>query len=113
MHIFQRRVVTSIAAVALAAFAAAGAIAQTPAAPGAAAKHTCESPGDYPGRMASDNQKRAWQKSVNAYLDCLKKFVADTQAVADPYIKAANAAIEEYNSATKKFNDQIKAANPD
>jgi hypothetical protein len=112
MTLVQRRAVSSIAAVVFSAVAAA-AIAQAPAAPGASTKHQCESPGDYPGRMASDNQKRSWQKGVNAYLDCLKKFVADTQALADPYIKAANAAIEEYNSATKKFNDQIKAANPD
>ena len=112
MTFLQRPVVISIAAVAFCAVAVTSG-AQTPAAPPAAIKSTCENPGTFPGRLASDNQKRVWQKNVNGYLDCLKKFIADQQAVADPYLKAANAAIEEYNSAAKKFNEQIKEAGQD
>jgi len=84
--------------------------AQQPAAP----KHTCTKPGEHPGRLASDTQQRLWTRNVNAYLECLKKFVADEQAIAKPlieqskpHIDAANAAIDEYNSSSKDFREQL------
>jgi len=82
--------------------------AQTPAAE--PPKHNCERPGDFPGRLASTEKLRGWQKNYVAYTDCLKKFISDQQALAEPHIKAGNAAIQEYNNATKEFNAAIDAA---
>ena len=67
-------------------------------------------PGEYPGNLASDNQKRQWQKDYVAYIDCLKKFVEEQQALAEPHVKAANAAIGEYNAGVKAYNDEIQKA---
>lgn len=113
------RVVPAIAAVAFTAVAA-SAMAQTtaPAAPAASTaspaavpKPECGAkPGEYPGNLASDNVKRAWQKDFVAYIDCLKKFVEEQQALAEPHVKAANAAINEYNAGVKAYNDEIQKA---
>jgi hypothetical protein len=107
-----------VAAIAFAGVAA-QAGAQTATAPATAApassapipKPECGAkPGDYPGNLASDNQKRAWQKEYVAYIDCLKKFVEEQQALAEPHVKAANAAINEYNAGVKAYNDEIQKA---
>ena len=71
-------------------------------------KHTCVRPGDLPGSLASDTQRKAWQKDYATYSDCLKKFINDQRALAEPHNKASNAAIDEYNGAVKYFNDQIE-----
>ena len=100
-----------------AAFAAAafviGAQAQTsaPAAAGGAniPKPTCQKPGDVPSpNMASDNQRRAWQRDYAAWGECMKKFITEQQAAAEPYNKAANAAIDDYNSTVKLLNEQVE-----
>src|SRR5215813_4897693 len=95
-------------------FAASAAVAQQPAPPAGGEapppKHTCTKPGDYPGNLASENQRRAWQKDYVAYTDCLKKFISDQKAIADPHIKAYNAAIEEYNEGVRAFNEQVEKA---
>lgn len=82
-------------------------LAQTAAAP---PKHNCARPEEFPGRLASDLKLRSWQRAYLAYTDCLKQFIAEQQAIAEPHIKAGNAAIAEYNSATKEFNAAIEAA---
>jgi len=69
-----------------------------------------DKPGEYPGNLASDNQKRNWQKEYVAYIDCLKKFIEDQQALAEPHIKASNAAINEYNAGVKAYNEQVQKA---
>jgi hypothetical protein len=96
------------------------ALAQTPApaaAPTAVAKPNCQSPGDHPGRLASDNQQRSWARDARAYLDCLKKFIEEQKALAvplieraKPYQDAANAAIEVHNKAQLDFIEQQKKA---
>jgi hypothetical protein len=86
---------------------------QAPAPPAAAAplpKHGCTKPGEYPGNLASDAQRRTWQKDFVAYIDCLKKFVEEQQALAKPHVDAANAAINEYNAGVKDYNEQIEKA---
>ena len=107
-----------VAAIAFAGVAA-QAGAQTATAPATAApassapipKPECGAkPGDYPGNLASDNQKRVWQKEYVAYIDCLKKFVEEQQALAEPHVKAANAAINEYNAGVKDYNEQVEKA---
>lgn len=97
---------------------AAVALAQQPAVPPPAAaappaptpKHACVKPGEYPGNLASDNQRRTWQKSYVEYVDCLKKFVTEQQALAEPHVKASNEAINEYNAGVKEYNAQIEKA---
>jgi hypothetical protein len=109
------RVAQAIAATAFAAFAVTG-IAQQPAAPAAPSsapvpQHNCGKPSDYPGNLASDNQRRTWQKDYVAYIDCVKKFIEEQQALAEPHVKASNAAINEYNAAVKSYNETVQKAN--
>ena len=75
-------------------------------------KHSCEAPGEYPMKIASDATKRSWTRAANAYLECLKKFIKDQEALAKPYVDAAkvhldagNAAIAEHNQAVKTFTE--------
>jgi len=85
----------------------------TPAPAAAAApvpKHSCTKPGDFPGSLATDNQRRNWQKGYVEYVDCLKKFINDQQALAEPHIKASNDAINDYNAGVKEYNAQIEKA---
>lgn len=72
-------------------------------------RHSCKKP-EFPGRLASDTQKRVWRKDVDAYSECINKFAAEQQKNADLLVKAANAAIEEYNAAVKEFQEEINKA---
>jgi len=74
------------------------------------AKPACSKPEAFPGRLASDAQRKTWQKDVTTWQDCVKAYVKEQQALADVYLKAANSAVDEYNAATKEFNDQTQAA---
>ena len=115
----SHRIIQVFAGVALAC-AAAGALSQQPAAPAATPAATapaaavprpaCTKPGEFPGNLASDNQKRSWQKSYVDYVDCLKKFISDEKALAEPHVKAYNAAVDEYNEGVRVFNEQIEKA---
>lgn len=109
----SHRIIRVIAGVALAC-AAAGALSQQPAAPAAPAapvpRPACTKPGEFPGSLASDNQKRIWQKSYVDYVDCLKKFIGEQQALAEPHVKASNDAINEYNEGVKAYNAEIEKA---
>ncbi len=94
-----------------AAVLAGSALAQAPApaaGSAAAAKPNCPKPGDVPGALASDNQRRAWQRDYTTWGDCMKKFIDEQRALAEPYNKASNAAIEDYNTTVKLYNDQIE-----
>ena len=73
-------------------------------------KHNCVKPSEYPGNLASDNQRRTWQKSYVDYVECLKTFVKEQQALAEPHVRASNEAIEEHNNAIKEYNAQIEKA---
>ena len=113
------RIIRAFAGVALAC-AAVGAMSQQPATPAAAPAGTataapvprpaCTKPGEFPGGLASDNQKRNWQKSYVDYVDCLKKFIGEQQALAEPHVKASNDAINEYNEGVKAYNAEIEKA---
>jgi hypothetical protein len=94
----------------IAAFAtfAAAASAQPASAP--VAPNACEKPGEHPGRLASDNMRRSWTRSANAFLECLKKYINDQQVAynayvekAKPHLDAANGTIDEYNKAVAAF----------
>ena len=73
-------------------------------------KHNCVKPSEFPGNLASDNQRRTWQKSYVDYVECLKTFVKEQQALAEPHVRASNEAIEEHNNAIKDYNAQIEKA---
>ena len=111
------RIIRAFAGVALAC-AAVGAMSQQPAAPAAAPtaaaapvpRPACTKPGQFPGSLASENQKRIWQKSYVEYVDCLKKFIGEQQALAEPHVKASNDAINEYNEGVKAYNAEIEKA---
>lgn len=79
----------------------------------------CENPGSPPGvntselgRNITETKKAAWTKSMKTYMDCLKVFITEQQALAAPHLRAANTTIEEYNKAIKVFNDSIDAPKP-
>lgn len=115
----SHRIIRMFAGAALAC-AAAGALSQQPAAPAATPATTapaasvprpaCTKPGEFPGNLASDNQRRSWQKSYVDYVDCLKKFIGEQQALAEPHVKASNDAINEYNEGVKAYNAEIEKA---
>jgi hypothetical protein len=98
--------------------AAATGFAQTPAAPAKVAPHTCQKPGEHPGKLASDANRRKWTTDANAYLECVKKYVNDNttsynqvMSQAKPYADAANAATTEYNDAVKSLKEQADKNN--
>jgi len=100
-----------VALVALALALAASAIRAQTSAPGpSAAKPACSKPEAFPGRLASDSQKKTWQKDVVTWQDCVKAYVKEQQAIADAHLNAANNAVDEFNAATKQFNEQAQAA---
>ena len=74
------------------------------------AKADCGAKPTHPGRLASDTQRRVWQKDANEYLGCYKKYVLIKQQAAQDMTKAANDAIDEYNETVKEFEAAVKAA---
>ena len=74
----------------------------------AASKNTCARPEDYPGRLASDTRRKAWQKSMDEYGNCIKKYAADQRAIADAAVKAGNDAVEEYNAVANRAKEAIE-----
>jgi hypothetical protein len=82
----------------------------TPAggAPVAISKNTCDKPDEYPGKLASDNRRRAWQKTMDEYGACVKKYAADQRAIVDAAMKAGNEAVEEYNGVVNKAKEAIE-----
>jgi len=100
------RLVRSSLAIALCAGFAGAAIAQDSA---NITKPSCTKP-QYPGRLASENQKKSFNKDVEGYAACIKKYVGEQQKLADDHIKAANAAAAEYNDAVKQMQADIDAA---
>lgn len=105
----RRPFLALVAAAAFAGVALAQAPAPAPAAGDASVtKPNCPKPGDVPGALASDGQRRAWQKDYTTWGDCMKKFINDQRAMAEPYNKASNAAIDDYNVTVKLYNDQIE-----
>ena len=62
-----------------------------------------------PLAIAPKRQWSNWSKNTKAYVDCLKRFIDEQQALAAPHIRAANAAVDEYNQAVKFYNSQAEA----
>lgn len=81
---------------------AGGVLAQAPAA-AMSSKADCGARPTHPGRLASDTQRRVWQKEAAEYLACYKKYAMAKQQAAQDLAKAANDAIDEYNATVKDF----------
>ena len=77
------------------------ALAQAPAP--TTVKDACGAKPDFPGRLASDLQRRAWQRDATEYLACYKKYAMAKQQIAQEFLKAANDAVDEYNAAVKEL----------
>src|SRR5262249_16963140 len=87
-----------------------------PAPPTMPPPRPCEKPGHRPTpspaaprRPAAGANRSTGTRAMRAYPDCLKAFATEQQAVAAPHIRAANAAVEEYNKSTKTYNDFVEA----
>jgi hypothetical protein len=106
---------------AVAGFAAAASAQQPAPAAGptiTVAPHTCKKPGEHPGRLASDLARRNWVRDANTYLECVKKYISDQQAIvapllaqAKPHLDAANLAVEDYNKAAAEFKAEQDKSN--
>jgi hypothetical protein len=106
-------------AVAVSLGASCSALAQQSAAPAASAavapipKPACVHPEEFPGKLASEMRLKNWQKDFVAYIDCVKKFYDEQQALAKPHVDAANAAVVEYNNGVKEYNETMQKAKED
>jgi len=96
-----------LAAAAVFAAAASLAIAQTPAAAPADTPQ-CAKPDSHPGRLASTEKMRGWNKDVQGWQECMKKYIGDLQAKADAAVKAANTAVADSNNAIAAYNATVK-----
>jgi hypothetical protein len=103
------RLVIRLAAAAVAALLSTAPLAQAPAPAAEMPKPKCDVPGDYPSKLSSEMQRRLWAKSRDAYLECLKKYIAEQKDLSETHLKAGNAAVAEYNAAIKRFNEQMEA----
>jgi type IV pilus biogenesis protein CpaD/CtpE len=90
---------------------AAQAPAATEAAPTAAAapsiampESTCVKP-DIPMAKSDSRTIDRFNKAYKSYVDCVKKYVADNQALVDKIIAHGKVVIDEYNA----FNEELKA----
>lgn len=88
--------------------------APAPAAPTVTPAPNCEKPGEPPsigsselGKASAAERQKRWTTAMRTYLECVKAFHAEQEAAARPHIRAANAAIEEYNRAMKVYNDYL------
>jgi hypothetical protein len=69
-------------------------------------KAKCEPKPEYPGRNASANQRRNFDKELKDYGECTKVFVDARQAAARAHQSAAQAAIDEYNATLTQINKE-------
>lgn len=79
---------------------------QPPAAATAAARpaqHGCARP-DPPGRLASANQVKTYNKDVLVYRDCLQVFVKAQGELVKMHTEIGNSAVNEYNEFVTEMN---------
>jgi len=74
----------------------------------AAAEKECGKPDPHPGRLASNEKMRGWNKEINTWQECMKKFIGGLQAKADTAVKEANAAVADSNAAIAAYNSTVK-----
>lgn len=74
----------------------------------AAAEKECGKPDPHPGRLASNEKMRGWNKEISTWQECMKKFIGDLQTKADVAVKGANAAVADSNAAIAAYNSTVK-----
>jgi len=84
------------------------ALAQSPAPAATADASKCGKPDPHPGRLASNEKMKGWNKEVGVWQECMKKYVGEIQAKADAAVKTANAAVAESNAAVNAYNATVK-----
>ena len=74
-------------------------------------KHQCGSPPEVPGRMLSSQRGvlERYNKELKAYQACMQTYLEERKADSKGHHDAANAAINEYNTAMKAINEAQKA----
>jgi hypothetical protein len=100
------------------ATAALAAGAQTPAAPAAATpaaapagpKHACTKP-EYPGRLATTQRQKGFERDLEAYKKCIMGFVDEQRKAAEAAIEIQKGHVAAGNAAIAEYNDHIKALN--
>jgi hypothetical protein len=73
-----------------------------------APKPPCTRADEYPGKLASDQAKRNWQRDFSAYVECMKKFIEDQKTQGDLHYEAARGAIAAVNKDIADANEARK-----
>lgn len=71
-------------------------VGQSPAAATARAAHNCAMP-EHPGRLATNNQFKVFDKDEKAYRECLQAFVKAQAELVKLHSELGNSAVKEYN----------------
>ena len=74
----------------------------------AAAEKECGKPDPHPGRLASNEKMRGWNKEITTWQECMKKFIGGLQTRADAAVKDANIAVADSNAAIAAYNSTVK-----
>ena len=93
--------------------AASTAFAQDSAAPAAAPAATvappqCEPKPEWPGRLATNSRRRAFDRELKQYRDCMNAYIEERKAALKAHQDAANKAIEEHNAVMTKLTEDQK-----
>jgi hypothetical protein len=70
-------------------------------------KHSCAKP-ENPGKLASEQRMKGFQKEVNDYRDCINKFAQEQKTQSETHMVAGNNAIAEFNTFVKTELDKKK-----
>ena len=77
-------------------------------------KPKCGTQPQHPGKLEglqSDSRRRAFERDLKAYDECMKTFIEERKAIMKANQEAASAAVEEFNAFVKKVNEARAAAN--
>lgn len=74
----------------------------------AAAEKQCGKPDPHPGRLASNEKMRGWNKEINTWQTCMRAFIGELEAKADAAVKIANAAVADSNATIAAYNSVVK-----
>jgi hypothetical protein len=100
----------SAALVANAQTPAPAAAAPAPAAAPAGPKHNCPKP-EYPGRLATTQRQKGFERDLENYKKCIMGFVDEQRKSADAAIEIQKGHVAAGNAAIAEYNDHIKALN--
>ncbi len=70
-------------------------------------KHSCAKP-ENPGKLASEQRMKGFQKEINDYRDCVNKFAQEQKTQSETHLSAGNKAVDEFNTFVKTELDKKK-----